>query len=101
MRKRNSGRFRSNAVRVTMFTVPPSPSAGMSGVGTLCTSMRLTETGDGPIKLDAFSVVAERETNATAIALNEQRYARNIKSVVSTDALGVVATLAACGSSPV
>jgi hypothetical protein len=44
--------------------------------------------GEGVIKLDAFTVIAERETNASAIALNEQRYSSNIKSVVSTDAYG-------------
>lgn len=44
--------------------------------------------GAGVIKLDAFTVIAERETNASAIALNEQRYSSNIKSVVSTDAYG-------------
>jgi iron complex outermembrane recepter protein len=40
------------------------------------------------IKLDAFVVQATRETNAAAIAVNEQRVSANIKSVVSTDAFG-------------
>ncbi|MBI5689075.1 MAG: TonB-dependent receptor [Verrucomicrobia bacterium] len=46
---------------------------------------------DGQIvQLDAFTVGAARETNATAISLNEQRFAENIKSVVSADAFGDV-----------
>jgi iron complex outermembrane recepter protein len=43
------------------------------------------------IKLDAFVVQATRETNAAAIAVNEQRVSTNIKSVVSTDAFGETA----------
>ena len=44
----------------------------------------------GAIKLDAFTVTAERDTNATSIATNEQRFAPNIKNVVSVDAFGDV-----------
>ncbi len=42
------------------------------------------------IKLDAFTVGTTRETNATNIATNEQRFAANIKNVVSSDAFGDV-----------
>ena len=42
------------------------------------------------IKLDAFTVGTSRETNATNIATNEQRFAPNIKNVVSSDAFGDV-----------
>ena len=40
------------------------------------------------VKLDPFMVAADKETNAQAIAINEQRFASNIKNVVSTDSLG-------------
>jgi TonB-dependent receptor len=40
------------------------------------------------IKLDAFTVESHRETDAAAIAVNEQRYAPNIKSVVAADEFG-------------
>ena len=43
---------------------------------------------DSTIKLDAFVVSQERETDAQAIATNEQRFAPNIKNVMSTDSLG-------------
>lgn len=43
-----------------------------------------------PIKLDAFTVASARETNASTIAINEQRFAAGIKNVLSTDALGDV-----------
>ena len=42
------------------------------------------------VKLDAFTVATSRETNATNIATNEQRFAPNIKNVVSSDAFGDV-----------
>lgn len=43
-----------------------------------------------PIVLDQFVIQSERETNAQAIAANEQRFAPNIKVVVSSDAFGDV-----------
>jgi iron complex outermembrane recepter protein len=43
---------------------------------------------DGTIVLDPFVVQATRLTNASTIAVNEQRSARNITSVVSTDEFG-------------
>ncbi len=46
--------------------------------------------GEGPIKLDEFVVASARDTNASTIAINEQRFAGNIKTVLSTDAMGDV-----------
>jgi iron complex outermembrane receptor protein len=40
------------------------------------------------VKLDTFVVQSTRETNASAIAVNEQRFRSNITSVVSTDEFG-------------
>jgi len=42
------------------------------------------------LKLDPFKVSADRETNAQTIAVNERRFAPNIKNVSSTDTLGGV-----------
>lgn len=42
------------------------------------------------VKLDAFTVAQNRETDAAAIAVNEQRFAPNIKNVMATDELGDV-----------
>ena len=47
-------------------------------------------TADGAVKLDALVVSSGRETDGEAIAINEQRFAPNIKNVVSADALGDV-----------
>ena len=49
-----------------------------------------TAPADRVLKLDQFVVSSARETNAAAIAINEQRFAPNAKNVVSTDALGIV-----------
>jgi TonB-dependent receptor len=45
-------------------------------------------TGTEPLKLDSFVVAGSRETDGEAIAINEQRFAANIKNVVAADALG-------------
>lgn len=45
----------------------------------------------GPVKLDQFNVSTSREMEGAAIAINEQRFAANIKNVVSTDEFGAVA----------
>ncbi|MBE7536950.1 MAG: TonB-dependent receptor [Opitutaceae bacterium] len=42
----------------------------------------------GVVKLDAFKVTAESEMTADALAVNEQRFAGNIKSVLAADAFG-------------
>jgi iron complex outermembrane receptor protein len=45
---------------------------------------------DGTVKLDSFVVATSRETDGEAIAINEQRFAPNIKTVVAADSLGDV-----------
>jgi TonB-dependent receptor len=48
------------------------------------------EVKDSVVQLDQFVVAAARETNASAIAISEQRFAPNIKNVVASDAFGDV-----------
>lgn len=43
---------------------------------------------EGSVQLAEFVVAGEREYNAQAIAINEQRFSPNLKNVVSTDAFG-------------
>lgn len=43
-----------------------------------------------PIRLSEFSVTASREMNGAAIAINEQRFAPNFKTVVAADEMGTV-----------
>jgi iron complex outermembrane recepter protein len=43
------------------------------------------------VKLDPYLVQSTKETNAAAIAINSQRFAANITSVVSTDEFGTIA----------
>jgi iron complex outermembrane receptor protein len=45
---------------------------------------------DGTVKLDSFVVATSRETDGESIAINEQRFAPNIKNVIAADALGDV-----------
>ena len=44
----------------------------------------------GVVRLDAFTVSTSKEMSGSAIAINEQRYAPNLKNVVATDELGFV-----------
>ncbi|MBP8257355.1 MAG: carboxypeptidase regulatory-like domain-containing protein, partial [Opitutaceae bacterium] len=54
--------------------------------------IRAGETGrDGDVVvMNPYIVASEREYDATAIAINEQRFAANRKDVVSTDAFGEI-----------
>jgi len=45
---------------------------------------------DPILQLPAFAVAAVKETNASSIAVNEQRFAENLKNVVSADEFGGV-----------
>lgn len=45
-------------------------------------------TSPDTVTLDAFVISSDRETDAQAIATNEQRFAPNIKNVLATDSLG-------------
>ncbi|WP_414661800.1 TonB-dependent receptor [Horticoccus sp. 23ND18S-11] len=44
----------------------------------------------GVVKLDSFKVTSDKETDGKAIAINEQRFAPNLKNVMSTDSFGDV-----------
>ena len=58
---------------------------------TLAASDRLSTPVGEPVKLDQFIVSISKEMDGAAIAINEQRFAANIKTVVSTDEFGAVA----------
>ena len=45
---------------------------------------------DEVVKMDEFQVAATREMDATILAVNEQRYAGNVKAVIAADAFGDV-----------
>jgi TonB-dependent receptor len=55
------------------------------------TSVDAYGTADDTVQLEAFVVNQGKEREAAALAINEQRFAGNIKSVVSTDAFGDIA----------
>ncbi len=58
---------------------------------TLPTGRPESQKDDKVVKLDQFVVGESREMEAAAIAINEQRFAPNVKTVVSTDEFGAVA----------
>ncbi|MSU52374.1 MAG: hypothetical protein EXS41_03120, partial [Opitutaceae bacterium] len=53
-------------------------------------SARGNAVGD-TIKLDAFNVTSSKELDAASLAINEQRFAKNITNVVSADEFGTIA----------
>ena len=46
---------------------------------------------DDTVKLDAFTVAAQRDMAASDVAVNEQRYSAGIKNIVSTDSFADIA----------
>jgi iron complex outermembrane recepter protein len=52
------------------------------------TNVQRYGSGNDIVKLGAYTVAAERETDIEAIAINEQRFASNIKNVISTESIG-------------
>jgi TonB-dependent receptor len=89
----------AGAVRVRMFytglavqSAPVTVVAGQSAP--LDVALGAVDRGAGgnaPVKLDQFVVATSKEMEASAIAINEQRFASNLKTVVSSDEFGTVA----------
>ena len=50
----------------------------------ITTNVNLAPPGGAAVKLDAFVVASTKETDQANIAINEQRFAANIKTIVST-----------------
>ncbi len=75
-------------VNTAVVTVPASGTVERSF--DLTSVARYGSSDPSTVKLDAFKVASDRETDAQAIATNEQRFAPNIKNVMSTDSLGDV-----------
>jgi iron complex outermembrane receptor protein len=75
---------------VATINVNVPPGGSVERNVDLTSVARYGQQGDGTIKLDAFVVAQDKETDAQAIATNEQRFAPNIKNVLSTDSLGDV-----------
>ncbi len=73
---------------------PQSATIRVPAGGTAQREFELVLTGAAPaaaadvVKLDTFTVIADREMSAQAISMNEQRTAPNIKNVVAIDEFG-------------
>jgi iron complex outermembrane receptor protein len=70
------------------LTVAPGETARRDFVLVPVAAGRVAAGADGVLKLDQFIVDSARDTSAASIAINEQRFAGNIKTVLHTDALG-------------
>lgn len=66
------------------------PSGGVVREDFNLTTQVLPAGEEKVVRLSPFVVAAQRETDAAAIAVNEQRFAANTKNVVSTDAFGAI-----------
>lgn len=94
------GEYRLSAVpagtaRIVAFFTGLAPQAATVAVtaGTISRhDFELTRAaagvGEGVVRMAEFVVATERDMNAAAIAINEQRFADNIKNVVAADAFG-------------
>ena len=88
----------AGTARLTVFYtgLPPQTQAVTVTAGqTIQRDITLTTSDAKPdsliVKLDEFRVETSREMDAAALAINEQRFAPNIRNVVSTDEFGNVA----------
>ncbi|MBI4622244.1 MAG: TonB-dependent receptor [Verrucomicrobia bacterium] len=71
--------------------IPITVSAGQTITRDVSlTNVALYGAPDATVRLDPLTVAATRETDGAVIAINEQRFAPNIKNVVSTEAHGEV-----------
>ena len=102
----NDGTFRLDGVpagdaRVRVFytgTAPRLEPVRITAGQTAQLDVSLAPTAAPPpaapgevVQLDQFTVATSREMDGAAIAINEQRFAAQIKTVVSTDEFGAVA----------
>ena len=87
-------------VRVRVFytgSAPQTATVRVTAAQTTVHDLALTSADrpparpDEPVKLEKFTVSTSKEMEGAAIAINEQRFASNIKTVVSTDEFGAVA----------
>ena len=90
----------AGAARVTaFFTGLPAQTRAINVTGAAIARLDIalggsaagSATDPSVVKLDELVVNASREMDAAAFAINEQRFASNIKTVVSTDEFGNVA----------
>ena len=82
-------------LRVFYTGLPPQVfPVEVPGGGTVRRDITLAPAAGRPgdtVRLEAFAVAASREMDAAAIAINEQRFAANLRTVVATDEFGTVA----------
>ena len=91
-------------VRVFFSGFPPAAAAvNVAAAQTAQRDFELSLSTSGPgktgapptdgavVKLDEFVVATSREMSAAALAINEQRFAPNMKNVVATDEFGDIA----------
>ena len=88
----------AGAVRVTVFYtgfLPQTTAITLAAGQTAQLDVTLggaDKASDGAVvKLDEFRVASSREMDASALAINEQRFASSIKNVLSTEEFGNVA----------
>jgi iron complex outermembrane recepter protein len=82
--------FTGLARHTSTVDVTPGSATPLNVVMDRTASVVSDVTGEKIVELDPFVVASNREYNAAAIAINEQRFAANKKEVVSTDAFGEI-----------
>ena len=82
------------SIRVVYIGLPPATTTIAVTAGQTATQdFNLGGAAGGDLlKLDAFVVASNRDLNNTAIAINEQRSAANVKTVIATELVGDLVT---------
>ncbi|MEY2878692.1 MAG: hypothetical protein RLZZ15_1072 [Verrucomicrobiota bacterium] len=78
-------------LRVVYSGMPAASVTVTVAAGRVATAdVRLGQNAGETVKLDAFKVNVSKEMGAKELALNSQRYASNLKSVIAVDDLGFI-----------
>ena len=85
-------RVKVNYVGLLTADATVTVRAGQSATQDFNLSRTAKSGGDEPTTLDPFVVSSTRDLNNTAIAVNEQRSAANVKTVIATELVGDLAT---------
>ncbi len=94
-----TGAYRFNGVPAGSVTLrvfytglnPGEEAVIVHGGETVLRDFRLTahnDSRDGAVQLENYVVTADKQMGASAIAINEQRFAGNLKTVMASDAFG-------------
>jgi TonB-dependent receptor len=84
----------AGTVQVKLFytgMAPQTTAVSVTAAQTAVHDVTMAAAGSNVVRLGEFVVASSKEMEASALAINEQRFASNLKTVVASDEFGTVA----------